>query len=84
MRNILLLLLLPLLVACQASEFKIAQGKYIKEMDWLYSAKPRDDVEKAIKNKDFRFMGVYGYSISVPGIKIKCLDRKKQKKRVRS
>ena len=74
MRNILLLLLLPLLVACQASEFEIAQEKYINEMDWL---QPRDDVEKAIKNKDFRFMGIYGYSISVPDVKLKCLNLEK-------
>ena len=42
--------------------------------DWIYEAHPRDEVEKAIRRGDFRFMGVNGYSIIAPGVHKKCLD----------
>lgn len=42
--------------------------------DWLYDAVPMTDALKAIEQGDFRFRGVYSYSLIVPGVKMECID----------
>jgi hypothetical protein len=64
-------------VACAPTEFEKAQAPIIKEMKWLYTANPDKDFEKAVKIGDFRFIGIYGYRLAVPGVDIKCLDVRK-------
>lgn len=69
-------LLLLLLASCKNgdTEFKSEQRKYVGELKWLLNADPNKDVESAISRGDFRFKGIYGYSLSVPRVKIECLD----------
>ena len=61
-----------LLSSCQKSDFELAQQEVIDEMGWLYKADPAEDVEDAINREDYRFRGIYGYSISVPGVDTSC------------
>jgi len=46
------------------------------DMGWLYKANPSVDAEKAIKDGDFRYIGIYGYTLSVPGVDGSCLRDK--------
>lgn len=75
-KKIFLLISLLVIYGCQNSEFDTTS----KDMDWLYRANPIDDFEKAVKHNDYRFVGIYGYSITVPGIPLKCLNIKKDVK----
>lgn len=34
----------------------------------IANANPEDDLKEAIRQKDFRFLGVHGYSLDIPGI----------------
>lgn len=40
----------------------------------LYVADPLDDFRKSVENKDYRFVGIYGYALSVPGVNPICID----------
>lgn len=42
--------------------------------DWIYDAVPMTDALQAIEKGDFRFRGVYSYSLIVPGVKMECID----------
>jgi hypothetical protein len=78
MRNLLVLIFLSLfLTACVESKFDKAQSEVIKQLEWLNDANPQVDFVKAIQKSDFRFFGVYGRSMFVPGINIKCLNQDK-------
>ncbi len=46
----------------------------VVDVNWIYEANPVDDVKKAVEVNDFRFLGVYGYSLIVPGLKLECID----------
>ena len=59
------------------TEFEKAQTPIIEKMELLYKANPDDDFEEAIKNSDYRFIGIYGIKLYVPGIEITCLDYEK-------
>ena len=74
MYKTLVLILFLLVAGCEQTDFEKAQENIIEEMGWLYKANPLDDYEEALKRKDFRFIGIYGYSIYVPGVSLKCLD----------
>jgi len=75
MRFLLSIALLLSLVACkEKSDFEKEQDRYVEVMSWLNDADPRKDFERAIENNDFRFMGIYGYSLQVPTVKASCLD----------
>lgn len=50
------------------------------DVNWLYNADPLDDFNEAVKINDYRFIGVYGYSLNVPGVKLKCLDAERDVK----
>ena len=54
--------------------FEKEQQKYIKELVWVLDANPEADFQEAIAGEDYRFKGIYGYSITVPGLKLSCLD----------
>ncbi len=64
-------------LGCEKSEFEKAQEPIIEKMEWLYTAKPREMFLKAINKGDHRFYGVYGISLKVPHVDLKCLDVKK-------
>ncbi len=49
-------------------------SNYKIETKNILLANPEEDFQVSIERNDFRFMGVYGYSISVPGISMKCID----------
>jgi hypothetical protein len=72
-----LLLSLILYTICQSSVLHASQKKYIQKMKWLYSANPEKDYKNALKHKDYRFIGINGYSLYVPGLKIDCLNTEK-------
>lgn len=40
----------------------------VTQLKWLESANPENDAKKAIKEKDFRLMAVYGYALEIPGV----------------
>lgn len=53
----------------------------IRLLSWLDSSDPQADFEQAVKAKEHRFIGVYGFSVSVPlgrssegYLSIRCLD----------
>ena len=66
--------LIILLFGCEKSEFEVAQAKEVVKMEWLLHASPSDDVEDAIKKKDFRFIGLYGITNIVPRINKSCIN----------
>jgi hypothetical protein len=77
MKFIVILISILLISGCEKSDSEVHLEKVHEVMGWLYDANPHQDVQVAIENGDFRFMGVYGYSIVVPRIDIKCLDYEK-------
>jgi len=40
-----------------------------EQLRWLYKADPENDAKDAIAKSDFRLRAVYGYTLTVPGIK---------------
>jgi len=44
------------------------------DVGWLYEANPLEDFKESVNRDDYRFVGIYGYSITVPGVKLKCID----------
>ena len=77
MKLIVILISMLLISSCEKSDSETQLEKVQEVMGWLYEANPEHDVQVAIENGDFRFMGVYGYSIVVPRIDTKCLDYEK-------
>lgn len=47
---------------------------------WLYEANPLEDFKESVNSNDYRFVGVYGYSLTVPGVALKCIDIEKDVK----
>ena len=76
MKNLTLGVLIILLFGCEKSEFEVAQAKKIEKMEWLLHASPSDDFVSAINKKDFRFIGLYGNTSSVPNISKSCINMK--------
>lgn len=62
-------LLITLMLGC-SSEQSLLEAK----LDELYHADPVVDAQKAIKAKDYRLLGTYDYSASVPHAQKECLD----------
>ena len=48
----------------------------VQLLGWLNSADPAADVQAAIAKKDYRFIGVMGYTTEVPGLSDRELQRK--------
>ena len=62
------LLLARCSTGCSAAGVDPKQQQLIqKQTAWLRSADPSRDVEQAFVKRDFRFYGVYGYTLSTPG-----------------
>ena len=76
MKNLILGVLIIFLFGCEKSEFEVAQSNEIKKMEWLLHASPSDDFVSAIDKKDFRFIGLYGNTSSVPIINKSCINMK--------
>ena len=57
---------------CSKTEQEEYESQISEQLDYLYKADPRVDIEKAIRAKDYKFMGFYGYSRIVPNTS-KCL-----------
>ena len=70
------IILLLVVYGCQDSAFNTTSVN----VNWLYKANPLDDFKEAIERDDYRFVGVYGYSLTVPGVKLKCIDAAKDVK----
>ena len=64
-----ILLLLVLISGCESQ----SSSKELNP-DWLCNASPMTDALEAIEKGDFRFRGVYSYSLIVPGVEIECID----------
>ncbi|SLJ83452.1 hypothetical protein DABAL43B_0234 [Psychrobacter sp. DAB_AL43B] len=43
-------------------------------LDYLYQADPTADAREALARGDLRVYGVYGYSMTTPGIRRECVD----------
>jgi hypothetical protein len=61
------------LFGCSQTDDEILQGQISEVMGWLYSAEPAQDYHSAISRKDYRFIGVNGYSSYVPGVNPTCI-----------
>jgi hypothetical protein len=79
---LLAILCLTALAGCEKTEFEKAEDEAARPLKWLYDANPDNDFEAAVAKKDYRFIGLYGYSLYVPGVPIKCLDYKKDIKAI--
>lgn len=75
-KKIFLLLFILITYGCQESEFDTTS----KDVDWLYRANPIDDFIDSVEHNDYRFVGIYGYSLTVPGVPLRCIDVKKDVK----
>jgi hypothetical protein len=65
---------LALLVGCFQTPFGLAQAEVIGKMAWLKTADPERDFSAAVKNKDYRFRGLYGYALVVPKVRLSCIS----------
>ena len=65
------------LAGCKETEVEIIEVEKVNQMQWLYTADPSKDFTNSIKNKDFRFIGVNGYSLVVPRMDLNCLNIEK-------
>jgi hypothetical protein len=45
-----------------------AQAEVVGKLAWLNAADPERDFSKAIETKDYRFRGLYGYTLVVPSV----------------
>lgn len=70
MKNITLIFLLLVVYGCQDS----GNMESSTDGDWIYSADPYSDFTNAIEREDYRFIGIYGYSLSVPGVSLNCIN----------
>lgn len=68
------------LSGCNQSPYNAMQNEIKAQMGWLYTANPDDDFDAAVRNKDFRFVGIYGYSLTVPRVTRKCISIEKDVK----
>ena len=67
------LIIIGLLIGCSAQEnvvpLNLASADSVKNsIRTLEGADPAQDIERAIKKGDLRFIGVMGYSLIVPGV----------------
>ena len=70
MKNILILVSVVFVCSCGNGD----KTTYSEQTKRLLFADPEMDFRSAIEARDYRFMGVYGYSISSPGVSITCVD----------
>jgi len=77
-REFLLILSIFFLASCTQSDNETLQDQIVKKMGWLYAAKPDQDFRAAIKRKDYRFIGVYGYVVYVPEVNPTCISDEKK------
>ena len=61
-------LLASLLGACASTSKPI--DPYVQKLQWLDAADPQADANEAIRQKDFRLLGLATRSVSLPGIKM--------------
>ena len=73
MKKITLVFLLFSICGCQELG-EIVSGR---DGSWIYSADPYDDFVNAMQSGDYRYLGIYGYSLSVPGISLDCVSLEK-------
>ncbi len=59
--------LCALLAACSTSSNSL--DPYAQKLQWLDTADPQADANRAIKQNDFRLLGLAARSVNIPGIK---------------
>ena len=69
----LLPLSILLITDCDFSQNEPHLGETLKSLEWVDEADPVADSQNAIEREDFRFKGVYGYSLYVPGVPNDCI-----------
>jgi hypothetical protein len=74
------LLIVFCLLALPGCDRMTNEEKVVDQMEWLYTAKPDHDVQVALEKKDYRFMGIYGTTLVVPGIDFSCISLNKDVK----
>ena len=79
-RVFLFILSMLFFVGCTQSDSDIVQDRIERKMGWLYSAKPDQDFQEAIKRKDYRFIGIYGYTMYVPEVNLTCISNEEDVK----
>ena len=70
MKEISCVIVFLIICGCQGD----FSGTTEAETAWLYKADPLEELKEAIKLNDYRFIGIYRYSLTVPGVPLKCID----------
>ena len=70
MKAITLILILSLF-GCDASNNEAVFSETTRK---LLNADPEKNFRVAISNNNYKFKGIYGYSLTVPGVSSKCID----------
>lgn len=69
MRFIAMILVLCTCISCDSNSD-------IEEIDpsWIYDSDPMIQALEAIEDENYKFLGIYSYSIIVPGVHLSCVD----------
>ncbi|MEW8346802.1 MAG: hypothetical protein AB2687_00695 [Candidatus Thiodiazotropha taylori] len=70
-KKIMCIYLLPFLIAltgCNNFEQNDPLERLVNSMAWIKSANPKIDAVTAYEQKDFRFLGITGYGLALPGL----------------
>lgn len=66
-KHVMVFLLIIMTASCGRDSSRI-------DLNYLYHANPTEDVKKSIEIKDYRFYGVYEYSVQIPNVQRKCVN----------
>lgn len=68
MRILFFITLLVIITGCTDSKYNNHVEQLLNSMSWLNSANPINDAVDAYNEKDFRYLAITGYSLSIPGL----------------
>ena len=74
MRIVFISILFIFLVGCEKSELDKDNGFVLSKLEWLYDANPQDDLLKALKVNDYRFIGFNTNGIYIPHVSKECIN----------
>jgi hypothetical protein len=63
--NVVLLSCVLMAMPCYAAE---REQDVVKQLQWVEKADPVADAKKAVDRSEFTFLGVYGYTWTIPGV----------------
>ena len=72
--SILCLITICTFSGCSTGRIERNDNQVVNKMSWLLDAHPYYDYLSAIEAEDFRFKGVYGYSLRIPQVHRWCIN----------